>query len=322
MAWVRISDDFYDHAKFDAAGALGTALWVAGLAWSNRNLSDGFIPHRIARRLLDFEDAAEAVQNAERHSDRNAVTDDMGYEDLAPLLARFAVRRLVAAGLWTETDGGYRIHDYLDYQKSADQINGERKNNAARQKAFRDRKKSPSPTPSAGRTAHGHAGGNGVTHSDVTPAPNPNPNTSPNGEVGKQRAGAREQPRTAEAPAEALPAKAVPLVDACTTAGLVVAWRLTSAEWLKIEALVDRVGIPALVEHALRLHASRATPAHSARAWIKDWAGLPTGASAAPPPPDRSPALPSVRSQTAPAGGMFDRALARAQTRTDQEVAR
>ncbi|MEJ8652763.1 hypothetical protein WKI65_33045 [Streptomyces sp. MS1.AVA.3] len=288
MAWVRISDDFYDHAKFDAAGALGTALWVAGLAWCNRNLTDGLIPRRVALRLLDFEDAAEAVQHAEHHAGGNGVTDASDHEDLGPLLARFATRRLVAAGLWAEADGGYRVHDYLDYQKSADQIGSERKSNAARQKAFRERKQPAKPASSATGVAQGHAGGNAVTDCGVTPAPNPNPPTSPDGEVGKQRAGARTQPRIEGAPSEAVPAKAVPLVDACTAAGLVVAWRLTSAEWLKIEALIDRVGIPALVEHARRLHASRGTPAHSARAWIKDWAGLPTGASAAPSPPDQA----------------------------------
>ncbi|MHB6907096.1 hypothetical protein [Streptomyces sp. DB-54] len=288
MAWVRISDDFYDHAKFDAAGALGTALWVAGLAWCNRNLTDGFIPRRVALRLLDFEDAAEAVQHAERHAGGNAVTNDSDHEDLGPLVARFAVRRLVAAGLWVEADGGYRVHDYLDYQKSADQIDSERKSNAARQKAFRDRKKPSKPTPAAPDTEPRRAGGNGVTHSGVTPAPNPNPLTSPDGEVSRQRASTGTQQRAVEVPAQAVPATAVPLVDACTTAGLVVAWRLTSAEWLKIEALIDRVGIPALVEHARRLHAARGTPAHSARAWIKDWAGLPTGASAAPPPPGQA----------------------------------
>ncbi|SDJ74810.1 hypothetical protein [Streptomyces indicus] len=325
MAWVRISDDFYDHPKCDAAGALGTALWVAGLAWSNRNLTDGFIPRRSALRLLDFEDAAEAVRYAEHHAGSNAVTHDVDHEDLAPLIARFAVRRLVMAGLWEEVEGGFRIHDYLDYQKSAEQIEGERKSSAARQKAFRDRRKKPDSTRPSQSDASDDGARNSVTHAPVTPAPNPNPTTSPNGEVGKQRAGAgtHGRPRLVVAPTAddpPPPAKAVPLIDACTATGLVVAWRLTDAEWLKIEALIDRVGIPALVEHARRLHASRSTPAHSARAWLKPWAGLPTGASAAPPPPDAAAALPTASGQSGPADGLFGRAMIRAQTRMNQEV--
>ncbi|MGW3072328.1 hypothetical protein [Kitasatospora sp. NPDC001132] len=166
MAWVRISDDFYDHPKFDAAGSLGIALWAAGLAWSNRNLTDGFIPRKTALRLLDFEDAAEAVSNA----DRNGVTNGPSNGYVTPEVARFVADRLVKAGLWEETEGGFAIHDYLDYQKSAAQITAERDKNAARQKAFRDRRGS------AKGSSSRNADRNGVTNGPVTHAPNPNPN--------------------------------------------------------------------------------------------------------------------------------------------------
>lgn len=167
MAWVRISDDFYDHPKFDAAGALGIALWVAGLAWCNRNLTDGLIPRRTALRLLDYEDAAEAVRAAD---DRNGVTNAPSNSDVTSSVARFVADRLVKAGLWIEEDAGYRVHDYLDYQKSATQITAARDKNAARQAAFRQRKQPPGNTPERDGTR------NGVTNADVTGAPNPNPN--------------------------------------------------------------------------------------------------------------------------------------------------
>lgn len=166
MAWVRISDDFYDHSKFDAAGSLGIALWVAGLAWSNRNLTDGFIPRKTALRLLDFEDAAEAVRTADRNGVSNAPRN--GY--VTPDVARFVADRLLKAGLWVEAEGGFTIHDYLDYQKSAEQITAERDKNAARQKAFRDRRSS------AKGSSNRNGDRNGVTNGPVTHAPNPNPN--------------------------------------------------------------------------------------------------------------------------------------------------
>ncbi|WP_435173263.1 hypothetical protein [Actinacidiphila sp. bgisy145] len=166
MAWVRISDDFYDHPKFDAAGSLGIALWVAGLAWCNRNLTDGVIPHRAARRLLDFEDAAEAVHAAD---DRNGVTNAPHNNDVTASVAKFAADRLVKAGLWIEEETGYRVHDYLDYQKSADQIGASRTKNAARQAAFRERHQN---SPNASKR---DGSSNGVTNSGVTGAPNPNP---------------------------------------------------------------------------------------------------------------------------------------------------
>ncbi len=166
MAWVRISDDFYDHPKFDAAGALGIALWVAGLAWCNRNLTDGQIPRRVALRLLDFEDAAEAVHAA---ADRNGVTNAPRNNDVTPNVAKFVADRLVKAGLWIENETGYRVHDYLDYQKSAGQIAAARDKNAARQATFRDRRKGATESPKR------DAARNGVTNDGVTGAPNPNP---------------------------------------------------------------------------------------------------------------------------------------------------
>ncbi|MDT0302935.1 hypothetical protein [Streptomonospora wellingtoniae] len=173
MAWVRLSDDFYDHPKFDKAGSLGIALFAAGLAWCNRNLTDGFIPRKTALRLLDFEDVVEAVRNA----DRNAVTNVTDNAALTPAIARNTVQLLVDTGLWHEVEGGYEVHDYLDYQGSREQIEAGRENNAARQKAWRERRK-------AEREAKKKAGDNGnrnaVTNASrngtVTGAPNPNPN--------------------------------------------------------------------------------------------------------------------------------------------------
>lgn len=169
MAWVRLSDDFYDHPKFDKAGTLGIALFTAGLAWANRNLSDGFIPRKAALRLLDFEDVVEAVRNA----DRNGVTNALHNDDLTPAITRGAVQALVDAGLWHVEEDGYRIHDYLDYQASKEQIEAGRESNAARQKAWRERRKAEK---QAQKNGESNESRNGVTNGGVTGAPNPNPN--------------------------------------------------------------------------------------------------------------------------------------------------
>ncbi len=206
MAWVRISDDFYDHPKFDAAGSLGIALWMAGLAWSNRNLTDGFIPRKTALRLLDFEDAAEAVS----HAERNGVTNDPRNNDITPSVARFVAERLVKAGLWIEAEGGFSIHGYLDYQKSAAQITAERDRSAARQKAFRDRRKAAE-TPS-----QRDGSSNGVTNSNVTSAPNPNPN------VQKKRTTSSSTSEAGKPPADPPPVRE-DVEQACQTLAAAVA---------------------------------------------------------------------------------------------------
>lgn len=122
MGWVRVSDDFYDHPKFADVTPLSIALWIAGLAYCNRNLTDGYIPESVAGRLMDFDGLAYTI----------ATVGDLGgvmESDCSPL----ATWDLIKVGLWHDdghdcTDcpqpGRKRIyvHDYLVYQPSADDI--------------------------------------------------------------------------------------------------------------------------------------------------------------------------------------------------------
>ena len=48
MPWVRVDDHFNEHPKLAKVGPLGWGIWLAGLAYCNRNLTDGFIPLSIA----------------------------------------------------------------------------------------------------------------------------------------------------------------------------------------------------------------------------------------------------------------------------------
>lgn len=109
MAWVRLDDQFYDHPKFAKAGPLGLAMWATGLAWSNRNLTDGFIPTSQAKRLCDFDGIAWRCWMGETFG---------GGEDVSPI---DVAEHLVDAGLFEKVDGGYLIHDYGDYQLTAAQ---------------------------------------------------------------------------------------------------------------------------------------------------------------------------------------------------------
>jgi hypothetical protein len=134
------------------------ALWTAGLAWCNRNLSDGRIPRSAALRLVDWETVADLMFAASPNGASNGVTNAPRNSAVAEVVAR----KLVEVGLWDITETGYEVHDYLDYQRSAEQVRAEAKNNAARQKRFRETHKSQDR--------------NGVTNGPVTGAPNPNPN--------------------------------------------------------------------------------------------------------------------------------------------------
>lgn len=98
MPWVKLDDGFFDHPKALAAGPLGIAMFVAGLCYCSRHLTDGFIPAEAVPRLISL----PPKQSARVSSD------------------------LVRAGLWRTCPGGFIVHDYLEYQPSRAQVNAER----------------------------------------------------------------------------------------------------------------------------------------------------------------------------------------------------
>jgi hypothetical protein len=93
VGWVRDSDDFYDHPKLADLDLAAWGLRAWGTAWANRNLSDGVVPYSIVKRM-----------------------DPDG----------MASGALIDAGVWHLEDGCIRIHDYLDYQPSAEQVRSKR----------------------------------------------------------------------------------------------------------------------------------------------------------------------------------------------------
>ena len=91
MAWVRLDDQFTDHPKVVAAGPLAAWLYVCGLTYCARHLTDGLIP------------VAQVRQMAASGAGKLAAA-------------------LVAVGLWEEAPGGYRVHDYLEYNPTRAQV--------------------------------------------------------------------------------------------------------------------------------------------------------------------------------------------------------
>ena len=89
MPWGRIDDSFYDHPKLDDLGRHRlpcVGLYVLALSYSNRHLTDGFIPSGMVRKLGG---------------------------------TRVLAEHLVRVGLWDLVIDGYRIHDFLDYNDSS-----------------------------------------------------------------------------------------------------------------------------------------------------------------------------------------------------------
>jgi hypothetical protein len=126
MTWFKVDDKLHSHRKVaalgDDVGAL--ALWTIAGSWCADHLTDGFVPAYMVQRFLPLSRAK----------------------------ANRMVSALVSVGLWEpftkEVDGkseeGWLFHGWNETgrQPSSAQVLADREANAARQAAFRERKKS------------------------------------------------------------------------------------------------------------------------------------------------------------------------------------
>jgi hypothetical protein len=140
MAWIRLDDSFPDHPKAVQAGPMASWLYICGLAYANRYLTDGFIPERQAKRLTEIKKIDSCIAS------------------------------LVAAELWEKVEGGYQIHDYLDYQSSAQKVKADREKGRQRVESYRS-KNSGKFENSNGHVTSLQERYNGVSNADVTTAP-------------------------------------------------------------------------------------------------------------------------------------------------------
>lgn len=131
MAYLTVETSVRTHRKFLAAGPAAAWLWICGLGYCQDGLTDGFIPETA----LGF----------------------LGVMDPTPL-----VRTLVEQRLWEPVTGGWRVHDYLEHNKSADEVRElMRKRALGGHKGGRPRKASR-------RTSKGNLEGSAVETSKVS----------------------------------------------------------------------------------------------------------------------------------------------------------
>ena len=158
MPWGKLDDQWYDHPKTVAVGTLGAGLFAMALSWSAGKLTEGFIPRAMILRLCaDIENPV----------------------DLAD--------RLVAAGLFESADGGYQIHDYLDYNPSAARVKEIRKARAEAGQLGGQRSKpariSEVDEKQSGSKAEAKAEANEKRKGTPSPSPSPSPSPIPNPEA-------------------------------------------------------------------------------------------------------------------------------------------
>jgi hypothetical protein len=147
MTWVKLDDQFPDHPKIATAGPLAMAWHVAALCYCSRHLTDGFVPTRVARSLIDLTGCAEITDTG------NA------YE----LKAATLIERLCASGAWHKEPDGYRLHDFLEYNPARSAVLAERE----QAKARRGKRRKPNNERSSGEVRANNG------RSSTTPSPYP-----------------------------------------------------------------------------------------------------------------------------------------------------
>lgn len=211
MSWVKLDDQFFAHPKIVNLDKDAKLLYLAGLTYCAAQLTDGLISAGGLRIVLAMVDAP-----------------------------RRAVMALATAGLWAGVgDGGYQVHDYLQYNPSAEQVKKERAATARRQNTWREtRQEAHTPVHDA-TNGVSNAGNNGVTNpvtngannATVTPlvtgAPSPSP-SRPKDSIPKESTNPRstapaapacEDPRTPDKQETTIPVdNFTPFAARCWTA--------------------------------------------------------------------------------------------------------
>jgi hypothetical protein len=155
MVWFKIDDGFALHPKAIAAGNAALGLWVRAGSWCGAHLTDGRLPAGMVGTLGGH--------------------------------AR-DVRKLIAAGLWCQTEDGYAFIDWEQWQPTKAQVKAERE--ATRQRVQRWRDQS--------RNAVTDTVSNGVTNGVTNAAPT-RPDPSRSG-LGSQSLPARSADRNGDGP--------------------------------------------------------------------------------------------------------------------------
>lgn len=135
MAWGRLDDQANGNPKLLALSDPAWRMWGCALIYCQAQLTDGFVP---AVAIHTF-----GVQAR----DKEKVADEL-----------CAVQVRGRAPLWAKVEGGYAVHDYLEWNDSRDVVLAKRSKDRKRKGFHDDSSRNPHGTErESGRTRHGTA---------------------------------------------------------------------------------------------------------------------------------------------------------------------
>ncbi|MGA5819703.1 mucin-2 [Kitasatospora sp. NPDC094028] len=297
MPWFKIDDKAHSHPKWLKAGNAAIGLFVRAGSYSAQHLTEGIVPAAVAQLYGTTPQAA----------------------------------KLVKVGLWHQAPhdcprcpqpgaGDYVIHDFFEGGRNTTKAQDEANKKAAAERAAksraarnanriadenasnrprfvdenetnRDRKDPHFQDCAAGQEGLSHrtpADGAALAHNQAnthTPVP-------PTEVQLASRDGAQLLPTIGPQPR--IPAACRPLVEALTNAQMVVGWD-EHTNWLIIDALIQRCGVPMLVDHARGQWQGAKRRPQNANYFIPGWRSLPDAPHAD--TPATAPAGPLTRNQ-------------------------
>lgn len=168
MSWARFDDEMLDNPKIVAAGPIGFALHAAAILHCSRNLTDGFVPYPVARRLLATTWTEDGPEDRIQVWSLAMVSGMVG-DDGAPVIEH-VIELLCDLDLWEVVPHGYEVHDYLVYNPTREKVLADRE--AGRKRAadsYSRQRSSGEETPKKDRS---------FAHSSPDPVPVPLTNDS------------------------------------------------------------------------------------------------------------------------------------------------
>ncbi len=118
MSWVRIDDKFFSNKKTLAVSKDAKLLYLSAICHAGAHLTNGFIHLKEVPVLA----AQCEIKGASR-----------------------LIKELVAESMWVPVEDGYQIHDYLEYNSSAEDVERERERARERMKGIRSKGKGNRP---------------------------------------------------------------------------------------------------------------------------------------------------------------------------------
>jgi hypothetical protein len=106
MGWVRLDDNFADHPKIIALSDKAFRLYIMGLCYANRHLTDGLITYQIVSAWV----GDDPFKPSDELEDQN---------------------------LWERRDKGFMIRSYTEYQPTREKVNKKRTEATDRLRRFR-----------------------------------------------------------------------------------------------------------------------------------------------------------------------------------------